>query len=161
MPPLTAAPHGTMRPEEDPGWAGYGETILVVHGESPLEIDLARPVRDADRAGLVAQGLPGPFGLVTPCNPRGHAVGAAENAALLRDFLAELDAGATRYLRVDGCSRDRCHVEPGVALSWTCEAVVDLAVRWRQSAIYWYDGRAFWVIGALTRAAPWRLGAAS
>jgi hypothetical protein len=60
-------------------------------------------------------------------------------------------------VRVDGLSRDRRRVEVGVALPWPMAAVRDLARRWEQSAIYWYDGSAMWVIGALTEAPPWRL----
>lgn len=147
-----------MRPEDDPGWASYAETHLVVHGPVPLRIDLAHPPGPREIAGLVASGLPGTFGLVTPENPFGRAVAATENANRLARFLAEL--GATPHVRVDGVSPDGAHVEHGVALAWSCAEVVALAIRWEQSAIYWFDGRAFWVIGALTVAPPWRLAGA-
>lgn len=153
------APMGRLRPEDDPGWASYAETHLVVHGPVPLHIDLALPPGPREIAGLVASGLPGTFGLVTPENPFGHPADAATNATRLRDFLAAL--GPASHVRVDGVSPDGAHVEHGVALAWPCAKVVDLAVRWEQSAIYWFDGHAFWVVGALTDAAPWRLGAAA
>ncbi len=148
-----------MRPEDDPGWAGYGETTLVFAGPPSLQVDLARPPDASQRAQLAARGLDGPFGVVTPCNPRGQRMSPQENGALLVRFLAELDAAGKRYVRVDGVSPDRRHVESGVALAWSQADVVAWARKWAQSAIYWWDGEAFWVVGALTAARPWRLGA--
>jgi hypothetical protein len=147
-----------MRPEDDPGWASYAETILVFHGDPPLEVPLSLPVSPSTRAALAARGLGGPFGLVTPCNPRGRRTDASENAARLRAFLAALDQRGVGFHRVDGVSPDRLHVEPGVALAWPQESVVTLAREWEQSAIYWWDGERFFVIGALTLAPPWPLG---
>ncbi len=148
----------TMRPEDDPGWASYGETILVFSRPVPLEIDLALPVSPSARSELAARGLGGPFGLVTPCNPRGRRSSSDENEARLVRFFAELDLKGAGYQRVDGLSRDRRRVEPGVALVWSQDAVVVLAKQWQQSAIYWWDGTRFWVVGALTDARPWPLG---
>ena len=153
-----AGPTPTMRPEDDPGWAAYAETILRFPGPALLDIDLAIPVPPAARSEFAARGLAGPFGLVTPCNPRGRRSSPGENEARLVRFLAELDRLGTRYLRVDGFSPDRRHVEHGVALAWSQEEIVALARRWQQSAVYWWDGASFWVIGALTTAEPWQLG---
>ncbi len=150
-----------MRPEDDPGWAGYGRTILVFDGSPALEVDLARSPGGALRVQLAARGLDGPFGLVTPCNPRGRLISPQENDALVVRFLAELDAAGKRYVRVDGVSPDRRHVEHGVALAWSRADLLALARKWEQSAVYWWDGEAFWVIGALTSAPPWRLGGAT
>lgn len=148
---------GGLLPVDDPSWASYGETILRVHGAPPFEIDLARPVRTEQRAALAALGLAGTFGLVTPCNPRGHVTDGSTNAARLRSFHQALRDTDTSWVRVDGLSPDRAHVEEGVALAWPVEALEALARAWDQSAIYWWDGEAFWVRGALTHAAPWRL----
>ena len=147
-----------MRPGDDPGWESYGSTILVVHAALPFEIDLSMPVNAPARALLAGAGLAEPFGLVTPCNPRGQHAAQPENDALLNQFLADFTADGSRYVRVDGVSPDRRHVEPGVALAWPQPDVVALARKWRQSAVYWWDGAAFWVVGALTDAAPRRLG---
>lgn len=153
-----AGPTLTMRPENDPGWASYAETILVFPGPARLEIDLFVPVSLVACSDLAARGLDRPFGLVTPCNPRGRTSSPVENEARLVQFLAELDLMGARYLRVDGLSRDRRHVEHGVALAWPQGEVVALARQWEQSAVYWWDGACFWVIGALTNSAPWLLG---
>lgn len=146
-----------MRPEDDPGWASYAETILLVHGESPREVDLARPLGARERAVFLAAGLPGAFGLVTSDNPRGRDADHADNAARRERFRAALDARGVHPVRVDGLSRDRQRAEVGVALRWPMTEVVALAREWEQSAIYWYDGSAMWVIGALTDTPPWRL----
>ena len=152
-------PSATMRPEDDPGWASYAETVLVFAGPGEFEIDLSFPVPPAAHRDLAARGLDRPFGLVTPCNPRGRPSSPGENEARLVRFLAELDLTGARYVRVDGSSPDRRYVERGVALSWPQGEIVALAKRWEQSAIYWWDGTRFWVVGALTETAPWPLGA--
>ncbi len=149
----------TLRPEADPGWASYARTILRVHGDPPIDVDLACPVSPATRDALRARGLDGSFGVMTPGNPYGRPAAAADNVARMARFLAALDAGGKRYIRVDGRSPDARHVEMGVALAWSQADVVALARKWEQSAIYWWDGDAFWVIGALTCSQPWRLGA--
>ena len=148
----------TMRPADDPGWASYAETILAFPGQDTLEIDLSIPVSLSAQRGLVARGLDSPFGLVTPCNPRGRPSSPEENGARLVRFLAGLGRSGTPLVRVDGLSPDRRHVEHGVALTWPQEKVVALARRWEQSAIYWWDGTRFWVVGALTDTEPWPLG---
>ncbi len=152
-----SATGGPMRPADDPGWSAYAEAILLVHGPSPAEVDLMRPLGAKEHAVFHAAGLPGCFGLVTAENPRGRDVSPEENAARRARFDAELAARGERPVRVDGLSRDRRRAEIGVALAWPMEAVLELARRWDQSAIYWFDGGTMWVIGALTVAEPWRL----
>jgi hypothetical protein len=149
---------GSMRPADDPGWSSYAETILVVHGRPPFEVDLSRPIGAAELAAFQAAGLTGSFGLVTPDNPFGRALSEAENGWRRQAFMQELAALGEAPIRVDGLSPDRLRCEIGVALRWPLAAVQDLARRWEQSAIYWFDGQAMWVIGALTDAPPWRLG---
>jgi hypothetical protein len=149
-----------MLPADDPGWASYADAILRLHGTPAVEVDLAQPVAVKARAAFASAGLDGPFGLVTPCNPRGQGASPHTNETLLARFLAELDAAGKRYVRADGLSRERRHVEQGVALAWPRADVVALARKWDQSAIYWWDGAAFWVVGALTHTAPMRLGGA-
>lgn len=146
-----------MRPEDDPGWASYADTILEVHGTPPFLVDLRQlPAPDlVDR--LARAGLDGEFGLVTPCNPRGRAIDEAENESRLRDFLAELTARGIKYVRVDGWDRSMERAERGVGLRLPRGEVIALARRWDQSAIYWFDGSRFWVCGALTQAPPWLL----
>ena len=156
---MTQGGGAAMRPEDDPGWQGYADTILEVHLDPPVEVDLTRPITDRERAIWRDAGLSGPFGLVTPDNPFGRPLDEAANARRREHFHAELRERGGHPVRVDGLSRDRLHREVGVALAWPREDVVALARRWDQSAIYWFDGEAMWVIGALTDAPPWRLEA--
>ncbi len=148
-----------MRPDDDPGWASYGDTLLRFPGPEPLEIDLRVPVSGRVRDALAVRGLGQSFGLLTPENPRGRRTSPEDNADRWVRFLTELDSTGTWYVRADGCSRDGRHVEHGVALLWSQGEIVALARQWEQSAIYWWDGARFWVVGALTVAAPWLVGA--
>jgi len=147
----------TMLPREDPGWASYAQTVLRWHTKPEVAIDLARPVTADARQALRRAGLAGSFALLTPCNPRGRPADPQVNAERLRRFLSDLDAKGACYLRVDGWSPDGRHVESGVALEWSREESIVLARQWDQSAIYWYDGERFWVLGALTQVPPWPL----
>jgi hypothetical protein len=158
MPEVTRRGPAAMRPADDPGWSSYAETILVVHGHSPIEIPLTHPIGPREQAAFQAVGLTGSFGLVTAENPFGRPLDAQENAVRRQALAAELTTLGESPPRVDGLSPDRTHREIGVALCWPLEAVRDLARRWEQSAIYWFDGDAMWVIGALTEAPAWRLG---
>ncbi|MGD9573324.1 MAG: DUF3293 domain-containing protein [Thermoleophilia bacterium] len=157
MASTVAAGSAVMRPEDDPGWASYAETVLAFHLPGLPRVDLARPIGAAALATFRRAGLPGTFGLLTPENPRGRTVSIAENDARWARFLG----GAGRdAVRVDGWDPAGTRCERGVALPWPRAEVVALAVAWEQSAIYWYDGAEVWVIGALTQSVPWPLGRA-
>lgn len=143
-----------MRPEDDPGWASYHATVLVFPGQGGGRIDLAHPPGSAGLALLQVAGLPGPFGLVTPENPRGQPTSPAVNQQRWEAFRAG-PAGAA--VQVDGVNAGASHRERGVALRWRREDVIALAREWQQSAIYWWDGCAFWLVGALTCHPPERL----
>lgn len=142
-------------PEEDPSWQSYARTILEVHTTPRFQIDLAQPITRRARAALFRGGLSGSFGLVTPENPRGQRSDPARNAERWAAFRRALPPDT---LEVDGRDPDSTHRERGVALPWPRADVLALAHLWEQSAIYWFDGDAMWVIGATTDAAPWRLG---
>ena len=146
-----------MRPADDPGWSSYAETILVVYGRSPIEVPLSSPIDGRARAAFLAAGLPGCFGLVTSDNPFGRPSTETHNAARRLKFADALAALISNPVRVDGLSPDRQHREIGVALPWPMAQVIEVARRWEQSAIYWFDGQSMWVIGALTVAPPWKL----
>lgn len=146
-----------LRPADDPGWASYAETTLVFPESAGGEVSLQRAIGPAERAVFEAAGLPGAFGVMTAENPYGRPADPGENARRRDRLLAELRAAGESPIRVDGVSPDRRHREIGVALRWPREAVVELARRWEQSAIYWFDGHDMWVVGALTVAAPWKL----
>lgn len=148
---------GALRPADDPGWSSYAETILVFPGSAPGEVPLSKPIGEEGRAVFAAAGLPGAFGVLTAENPYGRPADPTENVRRREQLLDELRAAGASPVQVEGVSPDRRHREIGVALRWPRDAVVELARRWEQSAIYWFDGQDMWVVGALTVAAPWKL----
>lgn len=64
-------------------------------------------------------------------------------AARLQGDAAEL--GAVQ-LCVDACSPDGSHREMSVAIALDLQSLVDLATRYQQLAIFWFDGAAFWIV---------------
>lgn len=146
-----------MRPEDDPGWASYADTILEFHGDEVVTVDLRGELSRSTVAKLGEAGLEGEFGLVTPCNPRGRDITDSENEGRLRSFFASLRADGIAHVVVDGWSRDRSRVERGAGIAMPQDELLAIARRWDQSAIYWFDGSRFWVVGALTQVAPWFL----
>ena len=152
-----------MRPSDDPAWDRYPETILEFFHEPDdaapaVRVDLRAPLEREARERLAELGLDGPFGVVTAAAPRG--------AAQLDDFdrarQAELDevaraVGGPATRRVDGVSPDGEHRERSVAVRLPKSEVVELGRRWQQSAVFWYDGADFWLLGALVEAAAERL----
>ena len=148
-----------LHPSDDPGWEGYGETILEVHGAVRGEVDLSRPIDVRALALFAGAGLAGTFGILTPENPLGRPATPASNAERRACLRAYLEGMRMTAVRIDGLSPDRRHREIGVAIRRPMAEVVELARRWDQSAIYWFDGRAMWVVGALTVSPPIRLAA--
>jgi hypothetical protein len=66
---------------------------------------------------------------------------------------------AAPALRVDGVSPDGAHRERSVAVRLPKADVVALGRRYQQSAVFWFDGGAFWLLGAEAAAEPQRLPA--
>lgn len=152
-----------MRPSDDPAWDQYPETILELFrapddDRPALRLDLREPVPEAARTALAELGLDGPFGVVTAAAP----VGEPQDDALDRVRQAELeDVARTEALaetrRVDGVSPDGAHRERSTAVRLPRDRVVALGRHYRQSAVFWYDGRDVWLLGAMVDAAPRRL----
>lgn len=146
----------------DEKWEQYPRTVLeFIDGDRP-RIDLRRPLGDAERATLRRLGLDRPFAVLTAENPWGeNAEDApserAEEAAERRN--AERRARLERELREDGVAFRRCdgvapdgdYREHGVAVLASRERAVDLATRYGQLAIFWFDGTAFSLVGAVAR----------
>ncbi|MBA3339623.1 MAG: hypothetical protein H0T54_07765 [Geodermatophilaceae bacterium] len=57
----------------------------------------------------------------------------------------------------DGVSRDGTHREAGVAVSMLKTNARLLATKFGQSAFFWFDGTAMWIIGAVVDAPDQRL----
>lgn len=119
-------------------------------------VDLRVPVLPATRRVLAAIGLGEPFGVVTAFNPRGVELDEAENSRRASELEAEMVRLGLEFMRVDCCSPDRSHCERSVTVTAPREQVLDMATRWEQLAIFWWDGASFWVHGA-TQAGVLRL----
>ena len=143
---------------DDPSWHTYRDTILEFFpGDEPLRVDLRRPVRETLARQMGARGIGGRFVVVTACNPHGRTVGDAENAARTQALLERLKASELAWLPVDGLSPDGAHREAGVAVAMSRSDAQALARDFGQSAIFTYDGAAFWLVGAFAHAEPERL----
>jgi Protein of unknown function (DUF3293) len=140
--------------QHDPDWPRYPETILTFSTKPAVEIDLRRiPPADAI-ANLAAAGFDQPFAVLTAFDPRGHDLSATENEKRRRELDARLAKSGYNLVSVDACSPDRTHCECSVAVVMPQEKAIALARELEQVAIFWFDGKRFWIIGALVRADP-------
>jgi len=140
----------------DERWSSYPETVLYFSGDSEVMVDLRVEVSPAIRRGLAALGL-NQFAVLTAFNPRGVDIGEDENNRRMKELEAELASSGDSFVRVDACSPDRSHCECSVALSAEFDRAIDIAKRWEQIAIFWFDGQSFWIYGAIEPIEPVRL----
>jgi len=141
----------------DERWSSYPETVLYFSGDPQVMVDLRVDVLPALRGGLAALGLDREFAVLTAFNPRGVDVSEAENNRRMKELEAELTSSGDSFVRVDACSPDRSHCECSVALSAEFDRAIDIAKRWEQVAIFWFDGQSFWIYGAIESIEPVRL----
>ena len=144
---------------QDPSWPAYKEAVLEFRTREPFRIWLAEPLVPDDRDQLAALMPAGRFAVVTPFNPHGRKVALHENEARLRREEEELKRRGLRHLRVDGLAPDGSHCEEGYAVELPCDDARELAGRWGQSAFFWFDGTAFWLVPAELDAEAVRLPA--
>lgn len=152
-----------MDPESgaaDEKWNAYPGTVLEFQVPGAPRIDLRKRVEDGDRAMLRRIGLSGEFAVLTAENPCGEnaedeptwadeAAQKQANARRRSRLEAELQATGLRFLRVDGVAPDGDYREQGVAVEMPRADAVALGKRLRQLAIFWFDGRDFWLDGAV------------
>ena len=146
----------------DPDWARYPETVLVFErsdagdgrSETALRVDLRAPVREEVRAALSALGLGRSFAVLTAYDPKGRDLDPGENRKRAERLETELGRRGVQYVRVDACSPDGEHCECSVAAAMPRPDAVALAAQYQQVAIFWFDGRQFWIVGALAGADP-------
>jgi hypothetical protein len=141
----------------DERWSSYPETVLHFSGEPPVMVDLRVPLETSVRQSFNALGLSGEFGVLTAFNPRGETINENENDRRMRELEAELTSLGVSFVTIDACSPDKSHCECSVALSLGLNQIIDIAKRWEQVAIFWFDGDSFWIYGALTAIEPIKL----
>ena len=137
----------TDEPKKE-AWSRYPETVLVFAGEPEMMIDLREPVPPATKNVLKAIGLGEPFSILTSYNPRGEMLDASENDRRFKELTAELRSAGLEFVVIDACSPDRSHGERSVAIKGDRDVAIDLAKRWEQVAIFWFDSERFWIYGA-------------
>lgn len=74
--------------------------------------------------------------------------------ARLRERIRKIDAV---QMDVDACGADGSHCERSVAIAMDMQMVVRLADGYRQRAIFWFDGHAFWIVPVRSRKAKLKL----
>jgi len=140
--------------QHDPDWPRYPETILTFSTNPPVEIDLCEIPPAGAIAKLAAAGFGQPFAVLTAFDPRGRDLSAAENEKRRRELDARLTKCGYKFVSVDACSPDGTHCECSVAVKMPQEKALALAQELEQVAIFWFDGKRFWILGALVKSDP-------
>ena len=140
--------------QHDPDWPRYPETVLTFATRPPVEIDLREIPSESALSQLRAAGFGKAFAVVTAFDPEGKNLSAAENEQRKRELNRRLFSAGYRFVDVDACSPDRSHCERSVAVTMPQQKALDLARELRQVAIFWFDGKRFWILGALVESDP-------
>jgi len=140
--------------QHDPDWPHYPETVLEFATTPAVEIDLREIPSDDKIAALQSAGLDQPFAVMTAFDPRGENLSPAENEKRKQELDNRLRSSAYKFAQVDACSPDRSHCESSVAVVMPQEKALDLAREMEQVAIFWFDGKHFWILGALIETDP-------
>jgi hypothetical protein len=145
----------------DPDWPRYPETVLSFATRPPVEIDLREIPSDSALARLKAAGFGEPFAIITAFDPQGRNLSMAENEQRKHALERRLSATGYRFMEVDCCSPDRSHCERSVAVAMPQGEALDLAREMEQVAIFWFDGKRFWILGATVETDPLMLPGSS
>ncbi|MFL5553973.1 MAG: DUF3293 domain-containing protein [Gemmatimonadaceae bacterium] len=138
----------------EPDWGHYPNTILAFLANPAVRIDLRQVLRADALARLKEIGLGDSFAILTAFDPDGRDLSARENEQRQAELEARLAAGRYDFVRVEACSSDRSHCEHSVAVRMSQRSAVDLAREFGQVAIFWFDGKAFWIVGAIGKTDP-------
>ncbi len=149
----------TKAPESaDPRWATYPDTIVEIFTSPPIRADLRSPLPPDQAARLRGLGLGEAWAVITAYNP-GRMLSDAENSRRERELWRAAEESGARFLRADGVHPDGTEREVGVAIGLDRDRSIALAAEFGQSAIFWFDGEAFWLDPVLVGDKPVRLPA--
>lgn len=140
--------------QHDPDWPRYPETILRFSTVPAVEIDLREIPSSEALSQLRDVGFADPFAVITAFDPRGRDLSPAENEKRRRDLSRRLTKTGLRFMDVDACSPDRSHCECSVAVVMEQDRALALARELEQVAIFWFDGKRFWILGAIVESDP-------
>lgn len=165
-----SARHRASAAEADPDekWRAYANAVLEFAGPPALTIDLRRPVSEPARRALVGLGLSATFAVLTAENPRGTNPEDAptptaeerreeRNDERVSALDRSLEAAGVHFVPVDGVAPDGSYRERCVAVSLARNEATALARQLQQLALFWYDGRDFWLMPAAIGEEPERL----
>lgn len=138
-------------------WGPFSDTILRFGSTPAVIIDLRREIDHTIRSELRLIGFERTFGIVSAQDPGGVGQPETDNAALAARLQRDVATLGVAQSCVDACSPDGAHRESSVALELDPQALVDLAARYDQLAIFWFDGEAFWIVPVRSRKAKVRL----
>ena len=142
---------------DDSLWTSYANTRLLIGPGSRIEVDLWLPVSDELERLLTNLGLGPSFAIITPFDPRGARAPAWKNLVSYVRTRMLLRSRNLRFIPADGESPDSRHRERGFAIAIGRSDAAALARELEQRALYWFDGKAFWIDGALAEREPQRL----
>jgi hypothetical protein len=140
--------------EHDPDWPRYPETVLSFAMRPPVEIDLREIPSDSALAQLKAAGFGEPFAIITAFDPQGRDLSDAENQQRKRELDRRISATGYLFMQVDCCSPDGSHCECSVAVTMPRGEALEIAREMEQVAIFWFDGKRFWILGAIVETDP-------
>lgn len=142
---------------DDMLWHTYANTRLLIGRAPQIKVDLRLPVGDDLQHLLTNLGLGSSFAIVTPYDPRGERAPAWRNRLRYHRVRRKLASLNLTFVTADGESPDSMHRERGFAIAMSRSDAAALARELEQLALYWFDGKAFWIDGALASRAPQRL----
>ena len=142
---------------DDSLWTAYVNTRLLIGRAPRIKVDLWKPVSDDLERRLTNLGLGAGFAIVTPFDPGGTRAPAWKNLARYVRMRRLLRSRNLRFIPTDGESPDSRHRERGFAIALGRGDAAALARELEQLALYWFDGKAFWIDGALAERKPQRL----
>ena len=123
----------------------YTNAVLRLGHDRALKVDLRQPLSDACRHLLTEFGLGSTFAVITASNPDGRPASAVKNRWRNLRMRARIASSGCRFIRADGESPDRSHVERGFAVALSRADAHALARENEQLALYWFDGARFWL----------------
>lgn len=143
-----------MKHTEDPSWEAYPNTLIEFHGVRKITVDLRGPIKADLRQALKGIGFEAAFAILTACNPFGHHADEKENCRRTNELANDLSDLLVTMIPADGVSQDGNHRERGYAVAIPRPQAKTLAMKYGQSAFFWFDGEQFWIMPALIQAEP-------
>ncbi len=142
-----------MKPEDDPSWRSY-KLAVIDFGNGLVPVAERVSITGEAFQILEQHKLLPRFGVITACNPLGQAVDASTNDALSSQLRERLQQLCVRVVPCSAGAADGSHREASFAVAMPLGRLTDLAVKFRQSAIFWFEEDRFWLMPVAVQAQP-------